>query len=38
MDLQLPRLSSVQTVRELRARWPEARVLIVATFAQDDTV
>jgi DNA-binding NarL/FixJ family response regulator len=36
MDLQLPRLSGVQAVRELRARWPEVRVLIVTTFAQDE--
>ncbi len=36
MDLQLPRLSGVQAVRELRARWPEARVLILTTFAQDE--
>lgn len=36
MDLQMPRLSGVQAVRELRARWPEARVLIVTTFAQDE--
>jgi DNA-binding NarL/FixJ family response regulator/signal transduction histidine kinase len=36
MDLQLPRLSGVQAVRELRGHWPEARVLIVTTFAQDE--
>jgi DNA-binding NarL/FixJ family response regulator len=36
MDLQLPRLSGVETVRALRAGWPEARVLIVTTFAQDE--
>ncbi len=36
MDLQMPRLSGVQAVRELRARWPEVRVLIVTTFAQDE--
>jgi DNA-binding NarL/FixJ family response regulator/signal transduction histidine kinase len=36
MDLQMPRLSGVQAIRELRARWSEARVLIVTTFAQDE--
>jgi DNA-binding NarL/FixJ family response regulator len=36
MDLQLPRLSGVQAVRALRAQWPEARVLILTTFAQDE--
>jgi signal transduction histidine kinase/DNA-binding NarL/FixJ family response regulator len=36
MDLQLPRQSAVPAVRDLRARWPEARVLIVTTFAQDE--
>src|SRR5262249_22386996 len=36
MALQMPRLSGVQAIRELRARWLEARVLIVTTFAQDE--
>jgi signal transduction histidine kinase/DNA-binding NarL/FixJ family response regulator len=36
MDLQLPRLSGVQAVRELRGHWPDVRVLIVTTFAQDE--
>jgi two-component system, NarL family, sensor kinase len=36
MDLRLPRLSGAQAVRELRARWPEGRVLILTTFAQDE--
>jgi DNA-binding NarL/FixJ family response regulator/signal transduction histidine kinase len=36
MDLQMPRLSGVGAVRALHEQWPEARVLIVTTFAQDE--
>jgi DNA-binding NarL/FixJ family response regulator/signal transduction histidine kinase len=36
MDLQMPRLSGVGAVQALREQWPEARVLIVTTFAQDE--
>jgi DNA-binding NarL/FixJ family response regulator len=36
MDLQMPRLSGVGAVRALRESWPEVRVLILTTFAQDE--
>lgn len=36
MDLQMPHLSGVGAVQALRAQWPEARVLILTTFAQDE--
>jgi len=36
MDLQMPRLSGVGAVQALHEQWPEARVLIVTTFAQDE--
>ena len=36
MDLQMPRLSGVGAIQALREQWPEARVLIVTTFAQDE--
>jgi DNA-binding NarL/FixJ family response regulator/signal transduction histidine kinase len=36
MDLQMPRLSGVGAVQALREQWPEARVLILTTFAQDE--
>lgn len=36
MDLQMPRLSGVGAVQALREQWPEVRVLILTTFAQDE--
>jgi DNA-binding NarL/FixJ family response regulator len=36
MDLQMPRLSGVGAIQALREQWPEARVLILTTFAQDE--
>ena len=36
MDLQMPRLSGVGAIQALREPWPEARVLILTTFAQDE--
>jgi DNA-binding NarL/FixJ family response regulator len=36
MDLQMPRLSGVGAIQALREQWPEVRVLIVTTFAQDE--
>jgi DNA-binding NarL/FixJ family response regulator len=36
MDLQMPRLSGAGAIRALRDAWPDARVLVVTTFAQDE--
>jgi DNA-binding NarL/FixJ family response regulator/signal transduction histidine kinase len=36
MDLQMPRLSGVGAIQTLRESWPDARVLILTTFAQDE--
>ena len=36
MDLQMPRLSGVGAVQALHEQWPDVRVLIVTTFAQDE--
>jgi DNA-binding NarL/FixJ family response regulator/anti-sigma regulatory factor (Ser/Thr protein kinase) len=36
MDLQMPRLSGVGAIQALREQWPEARILILTTFAQDE--
>ena len=36
MDLQMPRLSGVGAIQEIREHWPAARVLILTTFAQDE--
>ena len=36
MDLQMPRLSGVACIRAVRETWPEARVLVLTTFGQDE--
>ncbi|MFN8635329.1 MAG: response regulator [Chloroflexota bacterium] len=36
MDLQMPKLSGVGAIQALRQQWPEVRVLILTTFAQDE--
>jgi len=38
MDLQMPQLSGAGAVRALRQTWPEARVLVLTTFARDEDV
>jgi DNA-binding NarL/FixJ family response regulator/two-component sensor histidine kinase len=36
MDLQMPKLSGVGAIQALREQWPDVRVLILTTFAQDE--
>jgi DNA-binding NarL/FixJ family response regulator/signal transduction histidine kinase len=36
MDLQMPKLSGVGAIQTLREQWPDVRVLILTTFAQDE--
>jgi DNA-binding NarL/FixJ family response regulator/two-component sensor histidine kinase len=36
MDLQMPRVSGVTAIRLLRQAWPEARILVLTAFAQDE--
>jgi DNA-binding NarL/FixJ family response regulator len=36
MDLQMPRLSGVGAIQAVREEWPDVRVLILTTFAQDE--
>lgn len=36
MDLQMPRLSGLGAIQALREQWPDVRVLILTTFAQDE--
>jgi DNA-binding NarL/FixJ family response regulator len=38
MDLKMPVMNGVQATREIRARCPEARVLVLTTFDADDWV
>src|SRR4051794_13712744 len=36
MDLVMPKLDGVGAMRELRARLPEARVIVLTSFADDE--
>ena len=38
MDIRMPVLTGVEATRRLRERWPEARVIILTTFADDANV
>lgn len=38
MDLRMPGLDGVETIRELRRRGPRPRVVVLTTFDSDDTV
>lgn len=38
MDIRMPRLDGVEATRRLLARWPAARVIILTTFDDDQSV
>ncbi len=38
MDLQMPQKSGLEAINEIRQEIPEARILVVTSFAEDDTV
>ena len=38
MDLGMPRLDGIEATRQIRARQPESRILVMTSFATDDKV
>ena len=36
MDLVMPGMSGVEAIRHIKESWPEVRVIVVTTYAQDD--
>ncbi len=37
MDVQMPELSGLEATRQIKALWPDARVLIVTSYDDDET-
>ena len=38
MDLRLPEVGGVEAIRRIRARWPQARVIVLTTFDGDEDI
>jgi two-component system NarL family response regulator len=38
MDLQMPKQGGVETIRQIRAEFPEARVIVLTTFDGDEDI
>ncbi len=38
MDIRMPVMNGVEAIRQIHARWPEARVIILTTFDDDEYV
>lgn len=38
MDVKMPRMDGISAARQIHARWPSIRILILTSFKDDDTV
>ena len=38
MDLEMPILDGIEAIEQIMAQWPEARILVLTSFATDDRV
>jgi NarL family two-component system response regulator LiaR len=38
MDLQLPSLSGIEAIAQIKAEWPAARILVITSFGEDENV
>ncbi len=38
MDLAMPKLDGIEATRQIKASWPESRILVMTSFAADDKV
>ncbi|MCB0215581.1 MAG: response regulator transcription factor, partial [Chloroflexi bacterium] len=38
MDLAMPRMDGIEAIGRIKAAWPEARILVLTSFASDDKV
>lgn len=38
MDIRMPEMNGVEAIRRLRARWPEAKVIVLTTFDDDEYI
>jgi DNA-binding NarL/FixJ family response regulator len=36
MDINLPGISGIEATRQITARWPQVRVILLSTYAADD--
>lgn len=38
MDIQMPNMDGIQAVREIKANWPQVRIMMLTTFKDEDNI